>query len=89
MVALRIWKLKDSIILPLLGFSDIEPFQPSAAFNIETSKLFCGAKQMNGFYMERKTGMEWVKYMGTRRTNLILNHALEFVIMTLLEIYID
>ena len=38
-------------------------FQPSVAFYIETSHLFCKAKQMTGFYMKRNTGMKWVKIM--------------------------
>ena len=33
----------------------INPFQPSVAFPIETSQLFCSAKQMTGFYMKRNT----------------------------------
>ena len=39
------------------------PFQPSVAFCIETSDLFCFAKQMTGFYMKRSTGLEWIKEM--------------------------
>ena len=33
----------------------------SIAFYIETSHLFCFAKQMTGFYMKRNTGLKWVK----------------------------
>ena len=36
------------------------PFQPSAAFHIETSHLFCKAKQVTSFYMKHNTGMKWV-----------------------------
>ena len=36
-------------------------FQPSVAFHVETSHLFCGAKQMTGFCMKRNTGLKWVK----------------------------
>ena len=36
------------------------PFQPSVAFHIETSHLFCKAKQVTGFYMKHNTGMKWV-----------------------------
>ena len=35
-------------------------FQPSVAFLIETSHLFCRAKQITGFYMKRNTGLKWV-----------------------------
>ena len=34
--------------------------QPSIAFHIESSHLFCCAKQVTGFYMKRNTGMKWV-----------------------------
>ena len=34
-------------------------FQPSIAFHIETSRLFCSAKQMTGFYMKHNTGLKW------------------------------
>ena len=37
------------------------PFQPSVEFHIETSHLFCRAKQMTGFYMKHKNGLKWVK----------------------------
>ena len=30
----------------------VNPFQPSDAFHIETSHLFCRAKQTTGFYMK-------------------------------------
>ena len=36
-------------------------FRPSVVFHIETSHLFCSAKQMTGFYMKRNTGLKWVK----------------------------
>ena len=35
-------------------------FQPSVAFYIETSHLFCFVKQIAGFYMERNTGLKCV-----------------------------
>ena len=37
------------------------PFQPSVEFHIETSHLFCRAKQMTGFYMKHKNGLKWAK----------------------------
>ena len=39
----------------------LKAFQPSVAFHIETSHLFCKAKQMTGFYMKRCTGLKWDK----------------------------
>ena len=36
--------------------------QPNVAFHIETSHLFCFAKQVTGFYMKRNTGLKWVKW---------------------------
>ena len=38
-------------------------FQPSVAFHIETSQLFCSAKQMAGFYIKRNTRLKWVNVM--------------------------
>ena len=38
----------------------INRFSLSAAFNIETSHLFCWAKQMTGSYMKCYTGLKWV-----------------------------
>ena len=35
----------------------VNPFQPIVAFHIETSHLFCSARQMTSFYMKRKTGL--------------------------------
>ena len=40
----------------------LNPFQPSVVFHIETSHLFCCAKQMTGFYMKRSTRLKWIKY---------------------------
>ena len=36
-------------------------FQPSAAFHIETSHLFCSVKQMTGFFIKSNTGLKWLK----------------------------
>ena len=33
-------------------YSYLKPFQPSVAFHLETSHLFCSAKRMIGFYMK-------------------------------------
>ena len=35
-------------------------YQSSVAIYIDTSHLFCSAKQMVGFYMKRNTGLKWV-----------------------------
>ena len=35
-------------------------FKPSAAFHIETSQLFCFAKQVTGFYMKSNNGLKWI-----------------------------
>ena len=37
------------------------PFQPSVTYHIETSHLFCFAKQMTGFHMKCKTN-DWFPY---------------------------
>ena len=42
---------------------DLTYFKPSVAFHIETSHLFCKAKQMAGFYMKRNAGLKLVKYV--------------------------
>ena len=42
-------------------FLGINPFKPSVTFLIETSHLFCSAKQMTGFFVKRNTGLKWVK----------------------------
>ena len=38
----------------------VDPFQPSVAFHIETSQLFCRAKRMTDFYMECNTELKWI-----------------------------
>ena len=40
----------------------VNPFQPSAAFHIETSHLFCYTKHITSFYMKQNTGLKWVKH---------------------------
>ena len=39
---------------------NINPFQSTVAFHIETSRLFYRANQMVGFYMKRNTGLKWI-----------------------------
>ena len=46
------------------AFSPFNPFQPSVAFHIETSHLFCRAKEMTGYYIKRNTGLKWVNVNG-------------------------
>ena len=41
--------------------ASINPFQPSVAFHIEASHLFCSAKQMTGFYIKQNTWLKWLK----------------------------
>ena len=38
----------------------VNPFEPSVAFHIETSHLFCSAKQMIGFCMKSNIGAKWI-----------------------------
>ena len=40
--------------------SNINSFQSSFAFHIETSHLFCSATKMPGFYMKRNIALKWV-----------------------------
>ena len=53
---------------------NIKPFQPSVAFHIETSHLFCRAKQMTGFYVKRNYGLKWVNPF---QTNVSFLHPSE------------
>ena len=39
----------------------VKLFHPCVAFHIETSHLFCGAKQITGFYIKWITGLKCVK----------------------------
>ena len=42
--------------------NDINPFQPSAAFHVETSHLIYSANQITGCCKECGTGLRWVKW---------------------------
>ena len=44
----------------LISGYDINPFQFSDAFHIETSHLICSSNQMTGFYMKCNTELKWV-----------------------------
>ena len=43
----------------ILTAFDLNPFQPSVAFHIETSHLICRANQMSRFYMKCNAGLKW------------------------------
>ena len=51
-----------NLLLELLYFmqQNFNPFQPSVAFHLETSRLTCTTNQMTGFYMKYNTGLKWV-----------------------------
>ena len=40
--------------------NNVNSFQSSAAFLIETSHLICSANQMTGFYVNCNTELKWV-----------------------------
>ena len=44
---------------------------PSVTFHIDTSHFFCSAKQMIGFYMQRKTRLKWVNKSQWKYESLI------------------
>ena len=49
------------------------PFQPSFAFNIETSYLICNGNQMIGFCIKCSTGLKWVNWnIGTKWVKKLL-----------------
>ena len=54
-IAVRCYRLSDE------RGDQINPFQPSVAFHIETSHLICTASKMTGFYIKCNTGLKWVK----------------------------
>ena len=57
------WERNHSVFFVFFfNFQQVNPFQPGVAFYIETSHIFCCAKQMTGFYMKRDTGLKWIKY---------------------------
>ena len=54
-------------------FSIFNPFQLSIVFHIETSHLFCSAKEIIGFNMKRNIGPKWANYMNeTYYINFVL-----------------
>ena len=46
----------ETIFVTSKWVSQINPFQPSFAFHIEISHLFCRGKQITGFYMNATLG---------------------------------
>ena len=59
------------------SIQEINLFQPSVAFHIETRHLFCSAKEMTSFYMKRDTGLNFtngfhISYTGN---HVFLNHC--------------
>ena len=42
---------------------DLNPFQSSVAFHIETSHSTCTANQMTGFYMKCNTGLKCIEQL--------------------------
>ena len=62
-------ELKENILICL----NFKPFQPSVAFHIETSHLFCRTKQMTGFYVKRSNGLKWVNPSRVQLSDYILN----------------
>ena len=49
--------------LPIFGVNKVSEHlthSNNVAFDIETSHLFCRAKQMTGFYIKRNTGLKRV-----------------------------
>ena len=52
--------LKNSIINQLhLSLVQVNAYQPSVTFQIETSLLICSASKMTDFYMKWNTGLKW------------------------------
>ena len=64
--------------LPKTQKNAFNPFQPSVAFHVETSYLFCCAKQVTGFYMKCSTGLTLV--------NPFRANALQYSAVNLAEI---
>ena len=53
-------------------------FQPIVAFHIETSHLFCSAKQMPGFYIEHNKCNSCLKFYETYHAELISSFLFYF-----------
>ena len=60
------------------SLKQFNPFQPSIAFHIETSHLFCRANQVTGFYIKHNTGLKWVKMYHTKFENQIISYDRKF-----------
>ena len=44
-------------------FDSLKLISAQCCFDVETSHLFCRARQMTGFYIKCNTGMKWVKWV--------------------------
>ena len=53
-------KMNIIVIFALARMDLTSPFQSSVTFYVETSHLFCTAKQITCLYMNRSTVMRWV-----------------------------
>ena len=69
-IGVRCYRLSDE------RGDQINPFQPSVAFHIETSHLICTASKMTSFYIKCNTGLKWVK-LGNLPTNFAEIHHTE------------
>ena len=64
------FSIKDFFIFCAVTGSKLTLFiQPSVAFHIETSHLFCSAKQKTGFYMKCNIVLNWVKKVVSGKDN--------------------
>ena len=70
----------------------LNPLQPNIAIHIETSHLFCKAKQMTGFYMKCNTGLNLVNHLKGYRKVLvemyISSHTTKIVILYRMQFFI-
>ena len=71
----------------------INPSQPSVEFHIETSHLFCRAKQMTCFYMKRNTGLKCRKKLEKcsrhQLVAVIVNFDVDFEQISIFSIKVD
>ena len=57
------------------------PLQPSVVFHIETSHLFCSAKQMTGFYMNATLSLFFSLILENQRSsNIFKEHKKEIMV---------
>ena len=64
----ELFRTIDRVNLNVFQYSAVfNPFQSSVLFHIETSDIFCIAKQMTGFYMKCSTRLKWVNNTENRK----------------------